>query len=159
MGIFMKYEGMQGNATEENHPGPDWISCNSLSFSAFRDAQAKMGQGGSRQGKPVEIGDFTFTKEMDPASPNLYLGSLFSKAKKVTIHITRGGEGATNCLELELGQCCVTNYSISSDGNTHSEVVSINALELGMKYTPINPDRSPGTPIPMSFSVPTGEVK
>jgi type VI secretion system secreted protein Hcp len=157
MAIFMNYDGIKGDATEDNHP--EWIQCNSASFAAFREAKTNVGQGGSRQGKNVSLSEITITKKMDAASPHLFLQSVLGLGKKVSLHITRSGEGKhTNYLETVLSHCCVTNYGINSDGASHSEVLTLNFLKIEMKYIPINDDGSPGTPIPVNFNIPTGEA-
>ncbi len=156
MAIFMNYEGMTGNATEKNHP--EWIECGSLSFSAYRDANTSLGQGG-RQGKNVSVSDITITKRMCAGSPHLFMASVLGTGKKVKLHITRsGGPGQTNYLEVALENCCVTNYSINSDGASHTEVLTLNFLKVEFKYIPVKEDGSSGTPMPMNLNVATGVV-
>jgi type VI secretion system secreted protein Hcp len=155
--IFMKYDGITGDATEDGHK--DWIKVNSASFSAYREAQTNVGQGGSRQGKNVTLSEITITKRMDAASSQLFLQSVVGLGKTVNLHITRTGDGQqTNYMETVLSNCCVTNYGIQSDGVAHSEVLTLNFLKMEMKYIPVKSDGTPGTPMPMSFDIPTGAV-
>jgi type VI secretion system secreted protein Hcp len=157
MAIFMQYEGMTGSASEKNHK--DWIECSSISFSAFREAQTALGQGGNRQGKNVSIGDITITKRMCAASPHLFTASVLGGGKKVKLHVTRSSAtGQTNYLEVALEHCCVTNYAVNSDGASHTEVLTLNFLTLEMKYIPVKQDGSAGTPMPVHFNVGTGST-
>jgi type VI secretion system secreted protein Hcp len=157
MPIFMNYDGIKGDAKEDGHK--DWIKCDSASFAAFREAQTSVGQGGSRQGKNVSVGEITITKRMDAASPHLFLQSVVGLGKKVSLHVTRSGQDKqTNFLEATLSDTCVTNYSINSDGVAHTEMLTLNFLKVELKYIPIKTDGAPGDPIPVSFNIPTGET-
>lgn len=157
MAIYMEYDGIKSDATETAHK--DWIQCGSVGFSAFREAKTSMGQGGSRQGTNVSIGEITVTKKMCTASPDLFLASVVGLGKKVKLHITRtGANKQTNYLEVELAHCCVTNYNISSDGVSHLETLTLNFLEIDLKYIPVKDDGTPGTPMPTKFSIPTGKA-
>jgi type VI secretion system secreted protein Hcp len=158
MAIYMQYDGIKGDTTEDGHK--EWIKCDSASFCAFREAKTKLGHGGSRQGTNVSIADIAVTKPMCSASPHLFVESLVGLGKKVKIHITRTGAGEQiNYLEAVLDKCCVTNYGITSDGVRHSESFSLNFLTIELKCTPVKPDGTPGTPVPVAFSIPTGEPK
>src|SRR5436305_103474 len=131
MAIYLQYEGMEGDSTEEAHP--KWIRCTSLGFAAFREATAKLGQGGNRQGGNVDMGDIALTLPMNPGSPHLFVASLVGGGKKAKIHITRSGSGQqTNYLEIELENACVTGYSIGSDGMRHEESITLNSLKVEM---------------------------
>jgi type VI secretion system secreted protein Hcp len=157
MAIYMQYEGIKGDVTEEAHK--DWIELQSISLSAFREAQTDSGQGSQRQGGNVSVSDLTLTKSMCMGSPHLFVAGTAGLPRKVTIHVTRTGEGEqTNYLEVVLDKAFVNNHSTSSDGANHMETITLNFLEIDMKYTPVKPDGKPGEPIPVSFKVPTGEV-
>ena len=133
--------------------------CIAASQVAVREAQTTVGQGGNRQGSHVSVSDITISKPMEAASPHLWLSSLTSLAKKVRIHITRTGEDKSlNFLEMVLEKCFLSNYSINSDGDNHTEMLTLNFLKLELKYIPVNEDGGAGTPIPVSFSALTGEV-
>jgi type VI secretion system secreted protein Hcp len=157
MAIYLHYEGMTGDVTEEGHK--DWIQCATIGFSASRDAETNLGQGGQRQGAEVAISDLTLTKPMDAASPHLFVASLVGFGKKAKIHITRTGQTQqTNYLEVTLEKACVTNYSIRSDGVGHQETLTLNFLKVELKYLPVKEDGSPGEPIPVSFDIAKGEA-
>ncbi len=155
MAIYLSYEGMEGDAKEDGHP--KWIRCSSISFSAFREAAAQLGQGGNRQGGNVDISDISLTLPMNPASPHLFVSSLVGTGKKAKIHITRSGSGQqTNFLEISLENTCITSYGVNSDGASHEEAITLNSLNVEMKYIPIKDDGSPGTPVPVAFNLATG---
>ena len=157
MAIYMQYEGIKGDVTEDGHK--DWIECNSISLSAFREANTSTGQSSQRQGSHVSLSDLTLTKPMCMGSPHLFQASVVGGAKKVTIHITRTGEtDQTNYLEMILDKCCVTGHTTNSDGVTHMETLTLNFLKIDMKYKPAKPDGKTGDPIPVSFDIPTGET-
>jgi type VI secretion system secreted protein Hcp len=157
MAIYMNYDGIKGDVTESGHK--DWIQCDSIAFSACRDAHTEQGQAAQRQGKQVAIGEIILTKPVCAGSPHLFTQSVVGLGKTVKLHITRTGDGQhTNYLEVTLDKCCITNYGMDSDGAAHSESVSLNFLKIEMKYIPVKPDGAPGDPIPVAFDVGLGEA-
>jgi type VI secretion system secreted protein Hcp len=153
----MFVEGIDGAVEESNHP--KWIECDSMSFSAVREAHTTVGQGGNRQGRHVSVSDVTVTKPMDPGSPHLWLSSLASLAKKVRLHITRTGEDKSlNFMEMVLDKCLISNYSINSNGDSHSEKITLNFLKMELKYIPVDAEGTAGTAVPVSFDALTGEA-
>jgi type VI secretion system secreted protein Hcp len=158
MAIYLKYEGITGDATEESHV--NWIQCNWMGFGASRPALAGTGAGSQRQGGTVAIGEFHVRKRFDAASPHLFLASVCGFGKKVTLHVTRTGEASgVNYLEVVLDKTCVTSYELQTDGKDHWEKLSLNFLTIEMKYLPVNVDNKPGQPIPVGFDVATGVAR
>jgi len=157
MAIYMNYEGIKGDVSEEDHK--EWIPVGSISFAASREANTEVGKGDERQGTQVSVNDISIIKPMDAASPHLFTQSVVGLGKKVKIHITRSGETQqTNYLEIELEKCCVTRYGISTDGVRHNESMTLNFLKISFRYIPVKEDGSPGTAIPVNFNIATGEA-
>src|SRR5262245_56600982 len=91
MAIYMQYEGIDGDVTEEHHK--KWIPLGSVSFACNRTATTKVGAGADRQGAGVSINEITVSKPFDAASPHLFTASVVGFGKNVKIHITRTGAG------------------------------------------------------------------
>ena len=155
MAIYMDYDGIKGDVSEENHK--EWIPLSSISFSASREAGTAVGKGEERQGTQVTINDISIIKPMDAASPHLFTQSVVGLGKEVKIHITRTGEKEqTNYLEITLDKCCVTRYGINTDGVRHTESLTLNFLKISFGYIPVKEDGSPGDRIPVNFDIATG---
>src|SRR5262245_2401 len=139
MAIYMHYDGITGDVTEDGHKG--WIQLNSISFSAHREAETDVGQARQRQGRNVTINDIMVTKPMCHGSAHLFAASVVGFGKKVKIHVTRTGHAhQTNYLEITLEDCCVTNYHVGSDGVSHTEGLTLNFLKIEMKHRGVKED-------------------
>jgi type VI secretion system secreted protein Hcp len=139
MGIYMHYDGIKGDASEKHHK--EWIKLNSLSFAAFREAETDVGQTSQRQGGGVTINDITVTKPLCHGSMHLFDASLVGHGKKVTIDITRSAEkDQTQYLRLILDHCCVTNYSVDSNGVSHNECLTLNFTAIEMHHRGVDVD-------------------
>jgi type VI secretion system secreted protein Hcp len=155
MAIFMKFDGIEGDATDEKHK--NWIPLNSVSFASNREARTAIGAADQRQGTNVSISDVTVSKPMDLASPKLFLASVVGFGKKVTIDISRSGETeGENYLQLILDKACVTSYSIQSDGKQHTESLTLNFLKVTKRYWPAEGDNTVGAAIPVCFDIAEG---
>jgi type VI secretion system Hcp family effector len=155
MAIFLQYGDVKGDCEEENHK--QWCLCDSIHLSAHRAAHTHLGKGTERQGTEVSIGDISISKPMDAASPYLFQASLGGFGKTAKINITRTGEtGEIKHLEITLEKACVTRYEINTEGQNHSELLTLNFLKIGMAHTPVNQDGSPGTRNPIGFDIAKG---
>jgi len=152
----MQYEGIDGDVTEKGHD--KWILCHGMSFDASRPAQTEVGRAGERQGTGVSINDISISKPQDKASPHLFTESLQGLGKKVILHITRSGAGKPmNHLEITLGNCIITSFASSSQGDeAPTESLSLNFEQVELAYTPVKPDGSPGARIPVGFDIALG---
>jgi type VI secretion system secreted protein Hcp len=157
MAIYLKIEGIDGDVTEPGHE--KWILCNSMTFSAFRDAATELGQAAQRQGGTVEINEISLTLPMSAASHDLFTQSVVGLGKKAQIHIAKtGSDEQVNYLELSLDKACITNYGIDSDGALHNEALNLNFTQIEVKVTPVDQEGKPGTAVTRGFSIPTGKA-
>lgn len=161
MGIFLKLEGIQSDATDKHNTG--WIACDSYSGGTERPMFVETGGGKQRETSSANCREVRLRMKMHKGSPKVFLASLLGHAKKATIHVTRAGDpsGSKNYLEITLSNAYVTRYSMNyADDNAGGmpwEEVSLNYTKIEQKYHPNKPDGKPGTAVPVGFDVATGK--
>lgn len=110
MPIYMKFEGVKGDATGD-HDG--WIELQSAQLATGGNRP-----GGSGGGK-LTVSEIVVTKRQDGASSGLFRKSLDGKGAKVTIEfVNRDG---TAYMSIDLEGALVTSYSISGHGGERDE--------------------------------------
>lgn len=135
MAIFVKFDGIDGDATEEGHKG--WISVDSFQFGVGRGMSTPVGDAARRETSAPSVSEVTLSKRMDKASLKLWESSLVGNAgKKVTVDFTSTGDKGklTVLAQYELTNCLVSGYSVSSGGDSPSESVSLNFTKVMFKY-------------------------
>jgi type VI secretion system secreted protein Hcp len=136
--IYMKFgDTIKGQVTEDKHK--EWIELNSFQFGVGRSVSSGAG-GQTRESTAPSISEITVTKVNDVASPKLYEDSLagaFDSA--VTIEMTQTTKkGTETYLKIELSDCGISGYSISSGGDAPSESLSLNFTKIVYTPTPLD---------------------
>jgi type VI secretion system Hcp family effector len=160
MGIFLKLEGIESDATEKKHHG--WIACDSFKSGTQRNMDMSTGQGKNRPSDPAELDEIHLDMMMHKASPKVFLMSVLGETRKATIHVTRAGDlsGSDNYLEIELHDAHVTEYSVTVAGEDSGlpwESICLNFTKIHQTYKPNKADGKPGAPVRVSYNLATGE--
>jgi type VI secretion system secreted protein Hcp len=135
--IYMEFKGIKGQVTEDKHK--DWIELSSLQFGVGRGVSSGAG-GTTRESSAPSISEITVTKVNDVASPKLYEDALAGNFDKdVTIEFTQTTKNQTDTyLKIELKDCGISGYSISSGGDAPSESLSLNFTKIVYTPTPLD---------------------
>jgi type VI secretion system secreted protein Hcp len=135
--IYMLFGDVKGQVTEDKHKG--WIELNSFQFGVGRAVSSGAG-GQTRESTAPSISEIVVTKVNDASSPKLYEDSLagaFDTA--VTIEMTQTTKkGTETYLKIELTDCGISGYSISSGGDAPSESLSLNFTKIVYTPTPLD---------------------
>jgi type VI secretion system secreted protein Hcp len=135
--IYMLFGDVKGQVTEDKHKG--WIELNSFQFGVGRSVSSGAG-GQTRESTAPSISEIVVTKVNDASSPKLYEDSLagaFDTA--VTIEMTQTTKkGTETYLKIELTDCGISGYSISSGGDAPSESLSLNFTKIVYTPTPLD---------------------
>ena len=141
MGLFIKIDGIDGEASDSAHA--KWVIADSASLPVFRsipggavDAQRTKGE--------TSLGDINFTRQLDKSSPKLMEACVLGKFNKlVTIEFTTTMSGKSETyLKWALENVIFTGYSVhgSSSGDPlPSEQVSVNFTKMTYTYTEYDP--------------------
>jgi type VI secretion system secreted protein Hcp len=141
--VFIKFDGVDGEATDKDHK--DWIEV--LSLSARMDLNPMALSAGSAQPRAdITHDDFILTKTVDKASAKLTEavcnGKVFPKVEIEMTSTYEGSEGSggsrATFLKYELKNVMVTSYSVSGASNSGEramEEIALNFEEVKVTYT------------------------
>lgn len=159
MSIFLKFEGIDGDATEDGHK--KWIGVDSVQFGVGRAISTPVGDAARRECSKPSISEVVFTKSMDAASLKLWESSLIeNKGKKVEIHFTRTGDAGKLDVyaQYELTNALISGYSVSSGGDSPTESISLNFTKVMYKWVGAGTDNAKGTGGSNSFDLATAKM-
>ena len=136
MAAYIKFDGIDGEATDKDHKG--WTD-----LGAFNQTITKPGQGtgATRRRGDVILDDLQCTKELDKSSPKIAESVCKGKVfPKVEIHLTASytDSGRVTYYAYELKNVQVTSYNISGSGQADDvpmESFSLNFEEIKVTYT------------------------
>ncbi len=153
MGVYMLIDGIEGDATQENHVG--WLNVTSISWGAGRGIMTPSGAARNREASEPSLSEITFTKDMDKASAKLFQEACTgSKGKKVTIDLVRTSAGGPlTYMQYKLEDALVSGYSVSSGGDTPTESISLNYTKIEMAYTPMDETGEPMNALRASYDL------
>ena len=134
MAINDKFEGINGDATHDNHK--KWLDVDSLQWGVGRAIMTPSGSAMNREASEPSVSEVTVTKTMDSASAYLFQQACTGSAgKKVEIHLVTTGSPGDIYMTYELTNALVSGYSVSSGGDRPAESVSFNFTKIAMKYS------------------------
>ena len=154
--IYMNFPGISGDTITRGFENQ--IQVDSFQWGVERAISSPVG--GIREAGAPHVGEITITKLMDKASPLLLQSSLVGQAvSPVTItFVKEAGTGPVRYAEYTLDNVLISGYSVSSGGDNPTESLSLSFTKITFKFTPTNPDGSPGTPIQTTYDLALGKV-
>ena len=154
MAIYVKYEGVDGEATHETHK--KWLDVSSIQWGVGRAISTPAGSTANREASEPSVSEVTITKLMDSSSPKMFVEACTGNAgKKVDIHLVSTGSPGNTYVEYKLTNGLVSAYSMSSGGDRPSESISISFTKLEYKFIPYDDKNKAGTPIAVSYDLST----
>lgn len=154
MAIYIKYEGIDGEATHETHK--KWLDVGSLQWGIGRAISTPSGSTANREASEPSVSEVTITKMMDASSPKFFVESVTGAVgKKVEIHLVTTGSPGVTYAEYILTDALVSAYSMSSGGDRPSESISISFTKMEYKFIPYDNKNKAGTPISVSYDIST----
>ena len=158
-GGFIKFEGIDGEATEMGHVG--WSELKGFSQGVSSDAPSEH----SRRRAEAVVGDIEITKEMDKASPKIAEACCDGRNfDDVTIHLMsdRGDLGQEVYYEYELEDVIVVGYHIGSEDVEKvvpEETITLKVSRLTVIYTEYDDMGNPKGEVMYSWDVEKGSEK
>lgn len=145
MPIYMQYETITGDVTENKHAG--WVDIASFSLSVSRSINTPVGSTAKREVASPSVSEIQISKQMDISSYRWLEESLYGqKAVKCTINFLRTGTDGN--LEVYatyiFSNCLVSSYSIGGGGGGSNESIAINYTKLEYSYVPREGENTSG---------------
>jgi type VI secretion system secreted protein Hcp len=141
--FFLKIDGVEGESQDDKHK-------NEIHITSFSIKATNAGSGHSGKGSGVgktHIHDLDITKELDKASPNIFLNCLTGKHHpKATIVARKAGEKPHEYLKITLEEVFISDYQLNAkkDGETPVESFSLNFAAVEQEHKVQNADGSAG---------------
>lgn len=155
MAIYIKYTNptVDGDVTTQGFDKQ--IEVHSFQWGVGRGVGAPTGASGNREASTPSVSEITVTKNLDNASGGLLKEALSSggKATLVISFVRTDGSGADTYLEVTLTDTMISGYSLSSGGDRPTESLSFNFVKIEVKFTPMKPDGSKGSPFPVTYDL------
>lgn len=158
MALFIKFDGVDGEANDKDHKG--WSDLLAMSWGLHKAGAGATGQ--TRRRGVATVEDVVCTKEYDKASVKLAESVLSGKVfPKVEIHNTATyAETRATFLKIELKNVMVSSHGISAAGGgdaVPTESLSLNFNEVKQTYTEYDAKGSKKGNIEMTWKVEEGE--
>jgi type VI secretion system secreted protein Hcp len=133
MAIYMEYDGIKGDVTEEGHK--KWIECSSCQFGVGRAiGGTASGASRGREASLCNVSEITITKPADAASQDLMreamIGAVPGKKVKFEFVTTGRGDKAETYTTFELENCMISGFSLATGGDRPSESLSLNFTKI-----------------------------
>lgn len=135
MAIYIKYEGIKGNATGDY---AEHIAVTSMSFGVNRAVSMVPGDMGERERSTPSLSEISITKVTDSSTAPLFKSAVGgSEGKKVEIKFARTGKDKLEeYMVYVLSDCIVSGYSISAfDEGKAEENISLSYSKIEISYT------------------------
>jgi type VI secretion system secreted protein Hcp len=156
MAIYVKFEGVDGDATEAEHK--QWMDVQSVQMGVGRGIHTPVGSAANREASEPSVSEVTLTMTMDRSSTKMFEESCVGKlGKEVTIDFCTTGNPAELYLQYKLHKVLVSGYSVSSGGDRPSVSVSYNFSKVEMKYIPTDEKNEPLSPLLAGFDIGEGK--
>jgi type VI secretion system secreted protein Hcp len=156
MSIYLKFEGIEGEATATGFEKQ--IAIDSVQFGVGRAVSALTGSGTKREASQASVSEITVTKTFDASSTKLLKAATVDReGKKVTITFVTVGTTPQTYLTYDLSDTIVSGYHISSGGERPVESISLNFTEFKASYTPTSEDNKAGAPARFGYDLATAK--
>jgi type VI secretion system secreted protein Hcp len=133
--FYLKLDGIQGEATDANHPNE--ISVLSFSWGGSQVSSVSS-SGGSGAGK-VSLSDLHIVKNYDKASSALFKALVSGQHIKTgTLTAVKAGGGGKPFVQLDLDELFVTSLQVSGSSEIPTESVSFSYNKVKSQYSTQN---------------------
>ena len=131
---FIKIDHIDGESTDEKHPG--WIEVIRYGLGLKQTVSSTASSVGGATAERVTFHDLHFIKELDKASPKLALACADgTHIDNVVIEVCRAGTEKLKFMEYKLSNCIISKVMTKSGGAFPYENVNINYGKIKWVYT------------------------
>jgi type VI secretion system secreted protein Hcp len=117
---FVQIDGIEGESTDDKHAG--WIEVTSFSSGLTQTVSSTASSAGGASAERADFQDFSFTKQIDKASPKLALACADgTHISKIKIELCRSGTDKVKFMEYELTNCLVSSVTVNGNGGDFPE--------------------------------------
>lgn len=157
MAIYMKIDGIDGDATQEKHE--KWITVHSFQWGVGRGISTAVGSAKGRETSEPSVSEVVISKEFDSSSVLLCQeGTVGKEGKTVKLDFCRTDTEAAPYLQIVLTNTLISGYSTSAGGSgSPSESVSLSFTKIEYSATISDEKNKAGTPIKFAYNLATAK--
>jgi type VI secretion system secreted protein Hcp len=141
---FVKIDGIRGESQDKAHKDEIQV----LSYSFGEDQPGTMSFGGGGGAGKVQMRDLNFRKNVDRASPKLFLACATGEhIKNAVLTARKAGKDQLDYFKVTLTDVLISSFTSDGDAQVNSlpvETVSLNFAEIEVEHKMQNPDGSLG---------------
>ncbi|MDT3376343.1 Hcp family type VI secretion system effector [Labrys portucalensis] len=154
MPIYLQLDGIQGDATQEQHK--KWMDIEAIHWNVSRNMNTSAGSAANREASEPTISEVILTKVSDSSSTRLFQEACSGRTgKTAVIHLVSTGSPGNTYIEYTLTNTLLANYSVDSNGDRPVETIRLNFTKMQVKYTPYNEDNTSGSPTIATYDLAT----
>jgi type VI secretion system secreted protein Hcp len=131
---FLKIEGVPGESTDDKHK--EWIEILSYNWGVSQRGSASQSTGGGRTSERADFQDLSVTKEMDKATPELFIKCAKGEhIPKVILELCRAGGDKEKYMEYTLNDVIISSVGVGGGGGgLPSETITFNYGKITQNY-------------------------
>lgn len=133
---FIKIDGIDGESTDDKHQA--WIEITSFSNGLTQSTSSTASSSGGASAERANFQNFSFTKQLDFASPALALACADgTHIDEIIIELCRAGTDKVKFMEYKLNNCIISGVSVqgAGSGDLPTENVTIDFGKISWVYT------------------------
>jgi type VI secretion system secreted protein Hcp len=131
---FIQISGIPGESSDDKHQ--NWIEMISYNHGLAQSVSSTASSVGGASAERADFHDFTFTKQMDMASPKLSIACADgTHIDTITVELCRAGTNKMKFMEYKLTNCLISSISTNGGGDFPTEEVAINFGKIEWSYT------------------------
>ncbi|MGH1487487.1 MAG: Hcp family type VI secretion system effector [Cellvibrionaceae bacterium] len=162
MSAFLHIEGIPGEVSDANHKG--WIDLVQWTWGVSRQITSSTSTQGDRESSNATITDLTLVRNMDKATPKIFIETCCGRGKTIKLVQTKtgAGNGSDVFIEYTLKNALISNYQIDATNEGSSrprEEITISFVDVDMKYTQYDEDGNAEAPLAVGFNTATNIKK
>lgn len=157
MPIYFQMDGIQGDATQEEHR--QWMDIISMNWNVARNVNTMTGAAANREASEPAISEVTLTKSSDSSTTKLFQEACTGRSgKEATIHLVTTGNPGETYIEYKLHNALVASYTVGSSGDRPTESITLNFTKMDVKYTPFDENNNAKSPMIASYDLSTAKA-
>jgi type VI secretion system secreted protein Hcp len=154
MPIYLQIDGIQGDATHEQHK--QWMDIEAIHWNVSRNMNTAAGSATNREASEPSISEVVLTKVSDSSSAKLFAEACSGRqGKRAVIHLVTTGSPGETYIEYSLTNTLIANYSVDSNGDRPLETIRLNFTKMELKYTPYDENNTAKSPMISSYDLST----
>ena len=160
MAVYMKYEGIPGNATADGYK--DFIRIASIQFGVGRGITMEAGNLANRESTKPSISEITCTTEVDKCVTALFKEAISGSAgKDVKIAIVQTGtDKLIEYMTIDTKDTLVSGWSFTADGDNKGFLTfSLSFAEIDLSYNDYDSKNKGGSPLRSGYNLRTAKTK